>query len=44
MNAPPQSQISETGEVKKGGVEKFSKMIGGILRSGAIHKNSSVWG
>lgn len=44
MNAPPQSQISETGEVKKEGVEKFSKMIGGILRSGATHKNSPVLG
>lgn len=41
MNAWPQSQISDTGEEKKG-AEKFSKMIGGILRRRATHKNTSV--
>lgn len=44
MNTSPQSQISDTGEEKKEGVEKFSKMIGGILRRRAIHKNASVLG
>lgn len=44
MNASPQSQISETVVEKKEYVEKFSKIISGILRREATHKNSSVLG
>ena len=44
MNASPQSQISETVVEKKEGVEKFSKIISGILRREATPKNSSVLG